>query len=135
MDFSGTKLICLVGRRLVTLRRDCDPSIPWPGYWDLPGGGRDGDESPVACVLRETAEEVGLTLTPNDLVWRRFYPRPVTAWFFAARLPESAAADLSLGDEGQALALVDPAEWVLREDVIPHFRMRVAFAMEELHDL
>ena len=135
MDFSGTKLICLVGRRLVTLRRDCDPSIPWPGYWDLPGGGRDGDESPVACVLRETAEEVGLTLTPNDLVWRRFYPHPVAAWFFAARLPESAAADLSLGDEGQALALVDPAEWVLREDVIPHFRMRVAFAMEELHDL
>ena len=36
------------------------PGIPWPAFWDLPGGGREGTESPVECVLRETHEEFGL---------------------------------------------------------------------------
>jgi 8-oxo-dGTP diphosphatase len=135
MDFDGAKLILLVGRKLVTIRRDGDPAIPWPGYWDLPGGGRDGAEGAQACVLRETREEVGLTPTPAKLEWRRFYDRPTPAWFFAARLGPEAAVALTLGDEGQEIALMPPAEWVLRDDVIPHFRMRVAEAMEDLHDL
>ncbi|MAM62474.1 NUDIX hydrolase [Maritimibacter sp. UBA3975] len=135
MNFTGAKLILLIGGKLVTIRRDDDPAIPWPGLWDLPGGGREGEETPEACVLRETAEETGLMIPPEALIWRRFYPRPDPAWSFAAKLPQVVSGDLRLGDEGQEIALIHPAEWVLRDDVIPHFRMRVAEAMEEMHDL
>lgn len=135
MSFSGAKLILLIDGKLLTIRRDDDPSIPWPGLWDLPGGAREGDESPEACVLRETAEETGLTLAPEALVWRKHYLRPNPAWFFAAKLGADAFSRVRLGDEGQAVALMHPADWVLRDDVIPHFRMRVAEAMEDMHDL
>jgi 8-oxo-dGTP diphosphatase len=135
MSFKGAKLILLIGRALVTIRRDDRPDIPWPGLWDLPGGGRDGNETAEACVLRETAEEIGLVLAPSDLLWRKHYAQPMPAWMFAARLPRDAIAGLRLGDEGQEIALIHPAEWVLREDVIPHFGMRVAEAMEETFDL
>lgn len=135
MEFDGAKLILLIGRHLVTIRRDDDPGIPWPGFWDLPGGGREGCESPEDCVLRETAEEIGLCLRPLDLVWRKFHTCPNPAWSFAAKLPKVVSRDLRLGDEGQEIALVDPAQWVLRDDVVPQFRMRVALAMEDMHDL
>lgn len=46
--FCGAKIALVCGDRLVAYRRDAKPSIPWPGLWDLPGGGREGEEMPVA---------------------------------------------------------------------------------------
>lgn len=132
MEFTGAKLVLLVGRDIVTIRRDDRADIPWPGLWDLPGGGRDGHETPEACVLRETVEEIGLRLPVEAFAWRRFYATPNPAWLFAARLAPGAEAAFRLGDEGQEIALMNPAEWVLRDDIIPHFRVRVADAMEAL---
>lgn len=33
------------------------------GRWDLPGGGLDFGEDPIACLRREIQEEMGLTVT------------------------------------------------------------------------
>ena len=38
MDFSGTKIALFIGDRLLVMRRDDRPDIPYPGYLDLPGG-------------------------------------------------------------------------------------------------
>ena len=57
MSFSGAKLALFLGADLLVIKRDDRPDIPYPGYWDLPGGGREGDETPQACALRETYEE------------------------------------------------------------------------------
>jgi 8-oxo-dGTP pyrophosphatase MutT (NUDIX family) len=46
-------------RRAATLRRGA-------GNYALPGGARDGGEDAVATALRETAEELGVVLTPGD---------------------------------------------------------------------
>lgn len=128
--FHGTKIVLLLGRSMVTLLRDDDPSIDWPGHWDLPGGGREGDEDAESCILRETREETGIELTRADLIWRRHFPDG--AVWFAARLPVARAGALRIGDEGQHIELVDPAEWIMRSPVIPQFPARVAFAMEAL---
>lgn len=122
MSFSGAKLAVFIGQHLLVIQRDDRPDIPYPGHWDLPGGGREGEETPQACVLRETREEVGLVLSPSDLIWANQYPRPRgTVWFFAAHLPEDAQKRVRLGDEGQRWALMHPTTYCKEPLAVPHF--------------
>ncbi len=128
--FSGAKLALLCGSGVVSLLRDDRPDIPWPGHWDLPGGGREGDETPASCAIRETAEELGLILTEADLIWRRAYPAqraggPAT-WFFAARLPLARLEDIRFGDEGQGWRLFPVTGFLALDTAIPHLRQRLA---------
>ena len=37
------------------------------GYWTLPGGGIDFGEDPAAAMVREVAEETGLTVAPLEV--------------------------------------------------------------------
>ena len=86
--FHGAKIALLVDNQIVTILRDETPSIPWPGHWDLPGGGREGAETPVECALRELREELGLILDPASVNWLRRYPSPPGfVWFLVAELP------------------------------------------------
>lgn len=124
---AGAKLALFLGSALLVIRRDDDPAIPWPGHLDLPGGGREPGETAEACVLRETREEVGLCLGADALVYRRDYVRPHgTVAFFAAHVPPDAARQIVFGDEGQGWMLMEPLDFVAREDAVPHFREQVA---------
>lgn len=127
MDFSGAKLALFIGADLVVIRRDDKPDIPYPGHWDLPGGGREGDESPVDCALRETHEELGLRLSPGDVVWSMSYLRPVRGmvWFFVAHMPEALAQDIRLGQEGQEWRLMSPEDYMSDALAVPHFAQRL----------
>lgn len=40
---------------------------PFQGYWDIPGGFLEVDEHPEDGVIREVAEETGLTIQPLEL--------------------------------------------------------------------
>ena len=59
-------------------------------YWALPGGIIDEGEAPHQCAVREVAEELGLTITLNDLLvidWappQGDRPRPMTNYLFDA---------------------------------------------------
>lgn len=120
--FIGAKLALFLGPDLLVIQRDDKPDIPWPGYWDLPGGGREGAETPVACALRETQEEVALILSPDQIVWRHSELRPDgRAWYFAAHLPASRVRDVRLGDEGQGWQLMPPSEYCSHPLAVPHF--------------
>lgn len=121
--FTGAKLMLFAGEQLIVLRRDRKPSIPWPGYLDFPGGERDGDETPEACAIRETYEELGLTVAEDQL--RHAHLRDDTgkiSWFFAAHLPASVAGDVEFGDEGEGWYVMRPSAFIAANDAIPHFR-------------
>ena len=135
-DFSGAKLVLLIGGQLLTLLRCDRPDIPFPGCWDLPGGGREGRESAEDCALRETFEEVGLRLEARDLVWRAEFAMPArpgarSIWF-GASLSAEVARDIRFGDEGQGWALVPPLDWLIHPKVVPHFPDRVRLGLETL---
>lgn len=136
MDFDGTKLILFIGARVLGIQRDADPHIAFPSKWDFPGGGREGGESAVECVLRETGEEVALHLSVDDLFWRKTYPdhprAGMTGVWYAARLPEGRQADVRLGDEGQAWALRRPEQLLSECDLVPTFRERIAGFLGEI---
>jgi len=67
--FLGPKLVagCIVadGDRTLLLRRGLEPSM---GKWTYPGGFVDLGETPEKCALRETIEEVGMTVRNPELL-------------------------------------------------------------------
>lgn len=135
-DFSGAKLVLLIGGQVVTLLRDNFPGIPFPNMWDFPGGGRENGEAPQACVLRETHEELSLKLHIDDLLWKTELDSPTvpgtTSWWFAATLPIHRVNDITLGNEGQRWVLMDPEAWLSDPQAIPHFKPRLQAALAGL---
>ncbi len=136
MDFLGAKLALLSGGLILTYLRDDFAHIPWPASWDLPGGGREAGESPEACVLRELAEEFGLTLGPDRLLWQREMPAMLDAtkasWFFAGILVPSEIAAIRFGSEGQHWQMMPVAEFLAHPQGIPGLQARTKLAMGEL---
>ena len=123
----GAKLALFVGNKLATLQRDDTPGLLWAGHWDLPGGGIEPGETALDCALRETEEELSLTLTPDTIVWGRDYGTSSgdISWFFAAHIPAARAADITLGDEGQAWRLMDVEAFLQDNLVVPQFKPRL----------
>ena len=121
--FLGAKLILFAGPRLIVLRRDFKPGLVWPGYLDFPGGGREGDESPVQCALRETREELGLEIAPDALCFvHRRENGPKISWFYAVDIGDGGERDVVFGDEGAGWLTMAPRAFVEAPDAIPHFR-------------
>lgn len=121
-DFSGAKLALFLGAELLVIKRDDKPDIPYPSHWDLPGGGREGLETPLECALRETREEVGLHVSPAAIHWTRNYMRPRgEVWFFVAGLPARAVQDVQFGSEGQGWRLMPADTYVSHPLAVPHF--------------
>ena len=116
LDFIGAKAALLNRGRLLTYLRDDRPGLRWSGMWDLPGGGREGVESPEQCLLREVEEEFGLRLTANRLRDRRVWPAmdgsDLPGVFFAGTLTDADVAAIRFGDEGQIWQMMPVAEYL-----------------------
>lgn len=135
MDFAGCKVALLCGDALLTYLRDDRLDLPWPAMWDLPGGGREGDETPEACLLRELHEEFGLMLTPDRLIWRRVWPSMMDATrasvFFAGRISPAEIAAIRFGDEGQYWQMMPVADYLAHPLAIPELQRRVTVALQQ----
>ncbi len=128
LGFVGSKLVLTHAGSLLTCLRDDVDWIPFPGHWDLPGGGSEPDETPVECALRELYEEFTLTLTPERLTahvfpsWR--HPER-KAWLFTGIITPEEIAAIQFGDEGQEWRMMPVAEFVAHPLAVPHFRDNV----------
>jgi len=104
--------------------RDQRPDIPYPGHWDLPGGGREGDESPQACALRETNEEFGLHLNQDIIQYSTSrdggLPGKGITWFFGVEMPNLKPAHISFGTEGQKWLLMPLGMFITHPLAVPH---------------
>jgi 8-oxo-dGTP diphosphatase len=122
--FLGSKLVLRCDDRLLVYRRDDKPDIPHPDRWDFPGGGREGDETPEECVLRETLEEFGLDLSADRLIWARCYPSSRgngwLSWFFGGRITPEEIAAIRFGDEGQYWTMMPIADYLAARDTVAH---------------
>lgn len=131
--FVGAKAALFCGDAILTLQRDTHPGLPWPGMWDLPGGGREGDESPEACLLRELAEEFGLHLPPERLIWRIALPAMKDpsrrSFFFAGTITRSEIAAIRFGEEGQGWAVMQTDRFLNHPEAIPELQRRVRLAI------
>lgn len=131
--FRGAKLFLFIGDQLAVMLRDDRPDIPWPDHWDFPGGAAEPGETPEACVLRETAEELTIEVRLTSLEWAQEFTSSTGApeWFFAAHLPVERGTEIVLGDEGQGWALMSPEDYIAHPKAIPHFAERLKMYLQQ----
>ena len=126
MGFDGAKLALYLGEKLAVILRDDTPGLLFADHWDLPGGGREGAETPLACALRECHEELGIRVPEEAVVWQgSFDEAGRTKWFFVARMPAQAEAEIVFGDEGQRWRLMDEDEFLTHPRAVPAFQDRL----------
>lgn len=133
-NFDGAKIALLQAGRVLVYQRDDKPGIPWPGCWDLPGGGREGLETPLACVQREVQEEFGLAISASQVLWQRCYANPrggiLPTWFMAGALTPAQIAAIRFGDEGQRWQMMPAAVFIQHPQGIAHLRQRLAHYLQ-----
>ena len=135
LDFTGCKIALICDGRILTILRDDKPTIPWPNLWELPGGGREGDESPFECVSREVYEELSIQLLKDDIVWSWIYPSMLDEnknyVFLVGKLTQEQFNSIVFGDEGQGYKLVRLEEFLASDRVVPQLQERVRDYVEK----
>ena len=137
-DFTGCKIALFCGDKLLTILRDDKSNIPYPNTWELPGGGREGDESPFECAAREVYEELGIHLTEDCLLWSKVYPSMLfegkESVFLVGKLAQEQFDKIVFGDEGQGYKLMGIEEFLGSDKVVPQLQDRVRDYLEENYD-
>lgn len=81
------------------------------GLWEFPGGKVEPGETPEACLVRECAEELGITLRPDDLTPLTFASHTYDDFHLLMPLYACRAwQGEPRGQEGQRLAWATAAE-------------------------
>ncbi len=133
-DFTGFKIALLCDGQVLTILRDDKTTIPYPNMWDLPGGGREGDETPFECVAREVYEELSIQLSKDEVIWSGIYPGILDEKkrfvFLVGNLSKEEFDRIDFGDEGQGYKLVSLEEFLASDRVVPQLQERVREYME-----
>ena len=137
-DFTGCKIALFCGDKLLIILRDDKANIPYPNTWELPGGGREGDESPFECAAREVYEELGIKLTEDCLLWSKVYPSMLfegkKSVFLVGKLTKEQFDKIVFGDEGQGYRLMSVDEFLGSDRVVPQLQDRVRDYLERDYD-
>lgn len=105
-------------RILVILRGD---KVPAAGYWTPPAGKIEPGEDQPAAVIRETREEVGLTVQPIRCVWQ--CPAHGANYDLYWWLADPIAGNLKVADdEVAAVRWIYPDEFANLERTFPEAR-------------
>ena len=135
LDYTGCKIALICDGRILTILRDDKPTIPWPNLWELPGGGREGDESPFDCAAREVYEELGIHLDEDCLLWSKIYPSVIfkdkQSVFMVGQLRQEQFDNITFGDEGQGLKLMSIEEFLNSKQAVPQLQGRLRDYLEE----
>ena len=130
-DFTGSKIALICGDKVLTILRDDKDDIPCPNMWELPGGGREGNESPFECAAREVYEELGIHL---DEDWSKIYPSVIfkdkQSVFMVGQLRQEQFDNITFGDEGQAYKLMPIEEFLKSKQAVPQLQGRLRDYLE-----
>ncbi len=126
--FNGAKGVVFLGNKILVYRRDNNTTNN-PERIDLPGGGREGDESPFETFKRETKEEFGIDITEGDVDFSCTIPSIVEpdkkSFFLVVKTSRFGSRDVVFGNEGNEWMLISPEEFIKRPDGIERQQKRV----------
>ncbi|MBT2382086.1 NUDIX hydrolase [Streptomyces sp. ISL-11] len=106
--------------------------------WALPGGGHDVGESVAQTVVREVAEETGISVTVEGIVGLYTDPEHVMAYddgevrqqFSICFHARPVAGTLRTSSESKEVRWVSPAD-LDKLDIHPSMRLRIAHGLDE----
>lgn len=127
-DFQGAKGMVFIGEKIIVYRRD-GMVKNYPNTIDLPGGGREDNESPFETFKREVMEEFGLSIKETDICasFRQdsaLYPGK-KSFFFVTKPLAYTEKDVVFGYEGVGWMLMSPEEFATAPDGVPMQQKRV----------
>ncbi len=129
VNFQGTKGLVYIGDEIVVIRRDANTNNS-PLQVDIPGGGRENDESPFETFKREVKEELGLDIQENEIIYSKKYIDVVDsnneAYFIVVKPPNIKKEDIIFGDEGLEFFLIKPEEFCNLTDAVKKQQDKVA---------
>jgi 8-oxo-dGTP diphosphatase len=136
-DFDGVTIALIQNDKLVMILRDNKPGLPFANMWEFPGGGREGNESPVDCAIREVREELSFELQKDSIVWQKefeaMHDPKLKVHFMVARVSAAEASTMKLGTEGQKFELMRIDDCLARRDVVPRFKEMLRSYLETLN--
>jgi 8-oxo-dGTP diphosphatase len=128
VDFAGAKGLVFIGDKILAFRRDTNTNH-FPLCIDLPGGGRDGEETPFQTFKREVKEELNVDVTENDIHFsacvRSTLSPDKMSYFIVTKPPATKISEIALSDEGVEWMLMTPEEYIERTDGIVGQQERV----------
>ncbi len=128
VDFNGANGLIFLGEKILVYRRDAGAPKD-PLRIDLPGGRREGDESPFDTFKRETYEEFRLALQKDDIQFCCTIPSVVApdkkSFFFVTKPLKTRMESIVFGNEGAEWFLLTPQEFMCRPDGIDRQQQRV----------
>lgn len=134
-DFHGAKVALIQDGSLIVYRRDQKSGIPYPGMWDLPGGGREGSETVAECACREVMEEFGIAIDPASFFWSRRYPSSSTAgsasYFLVATITASDVSAITFGEEGERWDMMAIETFLNHPNAVATLQKRLADFLTE----
>ncbi len=132
-DFTGSKVALFCGDKIAVLLRDDRQDIPNPGMWDFFGGGREGEETPIECAIREINEELGIFLSSERFIWNKRFPSVNEpgqfSYFLVAHLTQLEIDSAHL-TEGQRWEIMEVKDFLAREDAIEKMKVRLLDYLE-----
>lgn len=126
--FNGAKGIVMLGDNMLVYRRDGNTQNS-PFCIDLPGGGREEDETPFETFKREVQEEFGLDINKDEIIFSYSFPSTIApgeeSYFFVTKNLTFKPKDIVFGNEGTEWMLMTPEEFISHPDGIKRQQERV----------
>ena len=109
-----------------------DPKKPAPVFWKLPGGRGEATETAQGCAVRELEEEIGVSLSENDLVVVHSEDKGShILTIFRANLTALPQMK-SEGDEREEIGVFTPRDILAKQDFFPNHRKVVGKVLAAL---
>lgn len=124
-------IIAFQGRILLTKRRK---DVPYPDYWEFPGGKLESGEDPADCIVREIREELGIEISVGricDVLYHRYPERTVLVLAYWCNWISGDIVDLEVAGH----AWVTPAELAAFRLLPADLPLAVRLAKGENEDL
>jgi 8-oxo-dGTP diphosphatase len=122
VNFHGAKGLVFIDEKILVYRRDGRTSS-FPFYIDLPGGGREQNESPFETFRREVGEEFGIAIKPEDVIYSKQYMSVIDpnmeAYFLVTKPLNITFQDVIPSYEVPKPILMDIKEYMALADAIP----------------
>jgi 8-oxo-dGTP diphosphatase len=133
------KVALLHGDDLLMLLRDNKPGLRFANMWDFPGGGREGEETPEECAIREIQEEFNIVLHADSFVFKKEYPTMhdplLRAWFLVGHISAADISTIIFGNEGQGWKLFPQSDFFAQVDVVPQLKGRFQDYLDSLKNV